>query len=390
MSERILVVHNAYQQRGGEDAVVEAEIELLRSNGHEVATLFECNDDLNAMPKLEAAQRTFWSYTSQKKFETILKAFKPHVLHAHNTFPLISPSIFWSAHKYGIPVIQTLHNFRLHCPQATYLRNGVICEDCLGSIPWRAAVHGCYRESRLQSGVLAAMQTFHRAIGTWSDKVTRYIALNNFCRNKFIEGGLPADRIRVKPNFCEFPPPAHEDRSGFLFVGRLSQEKGIATLRSAARLEAIPINVIGDGPEKDSLADIPSLACLGKLPPQDVRQHMCRAEALVMPSNCYEGFPMVIVEAFAAGLPVIASRLGSMLELVEEGSTGLLFEAGNAEDLAAKMRWAAQNPERMREMGRKARATYEPLYSAKRNYQHLIGIYREAIESKRKERTVAI
>ncbi len=336
MNERILVVHNTYQQRGGEDTVVEAEIELLRSNGHEVETLLECNDDLHTMPKLKAAQRTFGHIPHSKKFEAILKNFKPQILHAHNTFPLISPSIFWSADKYGIPVIQTLHNFRLHCPQAMYLRNDVICEDCRGTVPWRGVMRGCYRESRLQTGVLAAMLAFHRTIGTWSDKVTRYIALNNFCRNKFIEGGLPADKIKVKPNFCEVSPPPLQSRSGFLFVGRLSPEKGITTLQSAAKLEPFRINVIGDGPARDSLRNIPGLACVGRLPSQEVQRYMWGAEALVMPSTWYEGFPMVIVEAFAAGLPVIASRLGSMLELIEEGSTGLLFEAGNGKDLAQK------------------------------------------------------
>ncbi|MCY1216195.1 D-inositol-3-phosphate glycosyltransferase [compost metagenome] len=385
VKERILVVHNAYQQRGGEDTVVEAEINLLRSNGHEVETFFEHNDDLISMSKFSAVKRTFWSSTTQQRFETIVKKFRPDILHAHNTFPLISTSVFWSAARHGIPTIQTLHNFRLHCPQAMYLRDGVICEDCLGKIPWRASMRGCYRGSRLQSSVLAGMLTFHGAIGTWSDKVTRYIALNDFCRDKLIEGGLPADKIRVKPNFCEVPHSPQQNRKGFLFVGRISHEKGITTLATAASLAPFSIKVIGDGPARDSLNDVPGLTYLGKLPADAVRQAMGEAEALIMPSTWYEGFPMVIVESFANSLPVIASRLGSMLELVEDGTTGLLFEPGNAKDLAAKVRWAIENPKRMREMGLMARAKYESYYRASINYEQLVGIYREAIKNQQDE-----
>ncbi|WP_354602771.1 glycosyltransferase family 4 protein [Uliginosibacterium flavum] len=382
---RILLVHNAYQQKGGEDTVVEAELALLRSRGHEVQTLFRHNDDLQALPRLTALQQMFWSSRTRRDLAAAVADFRPDVIHVHNTFPLISPSLYWAADKAGVPVLQTLHNFRLHCPQAMYLRDGKVCEDCLGHVPWRGAVRGCYRGSKVQSAALAGMLTAHRALGTWQHKVTRYIALNEFCRSKFIEGGLPAERILIKPNFVDFEAPESRERSGFLFVGRLSAEKGVATLAEACRLNPVAVRVAGSGPEADLLTDLPGVMCLGGLSGEQVRTEMSQAAALVLPSIWYENFPRTLVEAFGCGLPVIASRIGALAELIEDGVTGLLFEPGNAEDLAGKMRWAMANPERMGEMGRAARVRYEAHYTAEKNYEQLMAIYREAIAAKRME-----
>ncbi len=257
---RVLIVHNVYQHRGGEDSVVEAEAELLLSRGHAVEFYFRNNDEIDIKPNLSLVGQMFWSSRTTEDIAGVIANFKPDVIHVHNTFPLISPSLYWAAAKASVPVVQTLHNFRLLCTQAMFLREGKVCENCLGHMPWRGVVHGCYRESNAQSAVLAGMVTMHRAIGTWRNKVTRYIALNEFCRQKFIEGGLPAERIVVKPNFVDFSVLPEIPRQGFLFVGRLSAEKGVDILVTAVRqLNHASVRVAGAGPEAALLDNVAGL-----------------------------------------------------------------------------------------------------------------------------------
>lgn len=379
-TNKVLIIHNAYQQRGGEDSVVEAEHDLLTSHGVNVELFAKHNDAIAQLSKVQIAARTVWAADSAREFEAVLLQAKPDVVHVHNTFPLISPAVYWVAHRHKVPVVQTLHNFRLHCPQAMYLRNGKVCEDCMGHIPWRGVLHGCYRGSRVQTAVLAGMVTWHRAIHTWDTKVTRYIALNEFCRNKFIEGGLPPERMVVKPNFVDFPAPEACTRDGFLFVGRLSSEKGVDVLVHAfAKLAGASLRVAGTGPEANLLQGVAGLTALGALPGERVRQQMAGSLALVLPSIWYENFPRTLVEAFGCGLPVIASRIGALAELVTDGVNGLLFEPGNAKDLADKMRWAQQHPTEMAAMGHNARKLYEAEFTAERNFQQLMAIYQEAI-----------
>jgi glycosyltransferase involved in cell wall biosynthesis len=375
---RVLVVHNPYREPGGEDGVVKAEVGLLRSRGHEVELFERCNEEIDALGALNATVQALWSADSAARLRTLLGGFQPRVVHVHNTFALISPSVYWACASVGVPVIQTLHNFRLLCPQAMLLRDGRVCEDCVGRLPWRGVVRRCYRGSVGQSAVLAASLTMHRAIGTYRNKVARYIALNDFCRRKFIAGGLPADRIDIKPNFADAPAPRPGPRDGFLFVGRLSPEKGLSVLARACMEGDLAVRVIGDGPLAAALASAPGLTMLGRRDAQGVRSEMSSAMALVLPSVWYENLPLTLVEAYASGLPVIASRLGALEELVEHGVTGLLFEPGDARALATMMRWAAANPKDMLRMAAAARQRYEQLYTAERNYTQLMGIYARA------------
>ncbi|MQY51037.1 glycosyltransferase [Rhodocyclus tenuis] len=380
---RVLLVHNAYQQRGGEDAVVDAEHALLREHGHAVELFQRHNDELLTMPRWQAALNTLWSSESAVLITRTIERFRPEVVHFHNTFPLISPAAYWAVRAAGLPVIQTLHNFRLHCPQAIYLRDGKVCEECKGRVPWRSVVHACYRGSRAQSAVASGMLLLHRARGSYRHAVTRYIALNDFCRETLLAGGLPASRVRIKPNFVDFtPPPADALRSGFLYVGRLSEEKGIAVLCAAwAASRGQELRVAGAGPDAALIGQRTDIRALGALSGADVRREMGRATALVLPSICYDSFPRTLVEAFACGLPVIASRLGPLTQLIDDGVTGLLFEAGNADELAQKLVWASEHPQALAEMGRRARARYEAEFSAERNYAQLMAIYREAISA---------
>ncbi len=383
---QILVVHNAYQHRGGEDSVVAEEIALLESRGHQVETYSRHNDNIAELSPIAVAQQTLWSSRTTDDLATRIRNFRPDIIHVHNTFPLISPSLYWAAERAGVPVVQTLHNFRLMCLNALFMRDGRVCEDCLGHVPWRGVARACYRGSHAASGVLAGMLMLHRGLGTYRNKVARYIALNGFCRDKFIEGGLSAERVVVKPNFVDFEAPESVARSGLLFVGRLSVEKGVSTLAQAmALLPDATLRVAGEGPEAGLLDGMVGVTRLGSLPGEVVREEMNRAAALVVPSIWYENFPRTIVEAFACGLPVIASRIGALADIVTDGKTGLLFEPANPRDLADKLAWVQSHPEQMAEMGRNARAQYEAEFSAEVNYRRLMEIYDGVLAEQRVE-----
>jgi glycosyltransferase involved in cell wall biosynthesis len=378
---RILFIHNAYQQFGGEDVVVGAELGLLRSHGHHAELYKRHNDELHHLSPTQAAVSAIWSRRAANEVKAACKVLNPDVIHVHNTFPLISPSVYWVASRSNIPVVQTLHNFRLLCPQGTFFRNGAPCEDCLGRSPWRAVVHKCYRGSATQSAVLAGLLRAHGAAGTYQNKVTRYIALSAFSRARFIAGGLPAKKIMVKPNFVESDMrPDWNRRQGGLFVGRLTPEKGIDALLEAARIGGFAnIDVIGAGPSAAAVAERFGERYLGFLPSTEISQRMRSAAYLLLPSIAHEQMPMTMLEAFACGLPVIASRVGALAELIEDGKTGVLVHPGDAADLAAKLAWAEAHPHEMEAMGRAARAAYEAKYTAPINYKLLLDIYEDAI-----------
>ena len=380
-AERVLIVHNAYQHAGGEDSVVADEAALLACKGHEVIEMRRDNREVAGMSRVRLAAQTLWSSQTHRETLALLRRHRPAVVHVHNTLPLVSPSLYWACAEAGVPVVQTLHNFRLACPQAMFLRESRVCESCIGKTPWPALRHGCYRDSRAQTAVVVSMLALHRGLGTYRDKVTRYIALNEFCRAKFVQAGLPAARIVVKPNFADIERGAETgSRDGFLFVGRLAAEKGVDVLaRAWGECPGLALRVAGSGAFGAGIEACAGVTMLGALPQAAVQREMRAALALVLPSLWYENFPRTLVEAFGAGLPVIASRLGAMAELIEPGITGLLFEPGDARELGELLRWAAEHPERMAEMGANARARFDALYTPDINYARLIEIYRAAI-----------
>jgi len=377
---KVLVVHNAYVERGGEDAVVDCEVGMLRRRGHDVRELRLHNELIRGRARLGIAIDTVWARSSHRLVGETVTQFGPDIVHFHNTFPLISPAGYWAAAGRRVPTVQTLHNFRLLCPGALLLRDGGVCEDCVGKVPWRAAVHRCYRDSTAGSGVVATMLVVHRVLGTFHSKVTRYIAFNEFCRDKFIEGGLPGDRIDIKPNFVDAPAPSDGPRKGILFVGRLSEEKGTTALLSALNLAPdITIDVVGSGPDEVRFRAHPRVRMIGWREPAEVRRRMMEAEMLVVPSIWYETFGMVAVEAFACGLAVVASRVGALASLIRHGETGVLFEPGSAESLVNALRWGLDHREEMRAMGRNARKEYERKYTPDTNYSLLCEIYERAM-----------
>ena len=380
---KILVVHNRYHYRGGEDTVVDAEVALLRQHGHQVSLYTRDNRELETMNFREAAVGVLWSRQTQEDIRRIHEEFRPELIHAHNTFPLISPSLYAVAKELKIPVVQTLHNFRLLCPQAMLLRNGSSCEACIGHLPWRAVVHRCYRGSLPQSAITSAMILMHRLRGTWRTEVARYIVLNQLCRDKFVEGGLPFDRLRIKPNFVRVDEtPDWSTRSGGLFIGRLSPEKGLHVLAEAmGQLHAAQIDVYGKGPLQSLVEQTPGLRYRGFHESALLQSRLREASYLVMPSTGVESFGLVAIEAFACGTPVIASRHGGLKEIVVQGQTGLLVPPGDARALAQAIEYAETHPEAMLAMGRAARQVYLERYTPEINYERMIRIYREALAS---------
>jgi len=301
---------------------------------------------------------------------------------------MVSPSVYLAAEKMGIPVVQTLHNYRLICPAANLFRDGHICEECVEHTVWRGVRHGCYRNSRTATASVAAMLLIHRRRHTWDEKVQAYIALTEFARGRFEYGGLPADRLFVKPNFVHpDPEPSFAAGSYGVYVGRLSDEKRVSTLLKAwSRLRVdIPLLIIGDGPERKKLEaqvqhlQLRNVSLLGRLTREESLAKVKGAFALMLPSECYENFPLTIAEAFACGTPVICSGLGAMKEIVEDGRTGLHFSPGDPDDIASKIEWAWTHQELVSAMRHEARREYESKYTAERNGEMLTEIYKRVL-----------
>ena len=390
---KLLLVHNRYRQAGGEDEVFFRESELLRAAGHEVLEYTAHNSEIvedGILGKAKLAARTLWAWDDVTRLRALLQRERPCLAHFHNTFPLISPAAYYACQKEGIPVVQSLHNARLMCPAATFYRKGSACIDCLGrSVPWPGVVHACYRNSRLQTAMVAGMLAGHQILGTWREQVDAYIVFTEFYRQKFISAGLPRERLFVKPHFLVTDPGVKGTSGDYaLFVGRLAPEKGVPTLLKAWRsLGHVPLRIRGEGPLGSGVEQFtresPSVSTLPYLSPKECFDLIKGARFLVWPSEgYYESFGLVAIEAFACGTPVIASRTGAMTEIVEDRKTGLHFTAGDADDLAAKVQWAWTHPDQMDEMGRAGRAMYEEKYTAETNHQFLLGIYRKAIENR--------
>ncbi|HEX3997173.1 MAG TPA: glycosyltransferase family 4 protein [Pirellulales bacterium] len=390
---KILLCHNYYRLRGGEDQAFEDEARLLESRGHDVLRYTVHNDSIGGMSRGAAARRTFSNRQSYDDLRTLLRKQRPALMHCTNTFPLISPAAYRAARDARVPVVQALHNYRLVCPNALLTRQGRVCEDCLGkTFAWPGIAHGCYRNSRLATSVVAGMVALHRIKGTWKHSVDLYYTVSEFARRKLIQGNLPADKIAVKPNFVDPDPGPGDGRGGYaIFVGRLSPEKGIDTLlnawnRLASQPNGIPLKIVGDGPLASMVRSAaernPRIEWFGQRSLTEVLAMVGRATMLVMPSIWYETFGRTIIEAYATGTPVVASNLGAMAELVVDGKTGLLFAPGDADDLVAKMRNLSSDANRLSAMRQAARLEFEAKYTAEANYHLLLDLYRRAIENR--------
>jgi len=386
MLSKVLIVHNEYQLPGGEDQVVANELALLRSRGLDASVYRVTNHSIDGVgDKLRAALSATYSLQARRRFDAQLTALRPDIVHVHNFFPLISPSVYDACRDRGLPVIQTLHNYRILCPAAILARGGQVCEECVGRMPLPAILHCCYRRSLAGTLAVATMVGVHRIRNTWNHKVNRFIALTEFARDRFVRGGLEPDRIAIKPNFIEDPYEGQwRQRRGrrgrILFVGRLAPEKGISTLLDAWSTDMPELVIVGEGPLSELVRARSggNIRYLGALPRDGVTAQMAAADYLIIPSEWYEGLPMTFVEAMAAGLPVLASRIGSLAELVIPDHNGFLFEAGNPTDISSVVRSATAPETTLEDLRQAARSEYISRYSPEVNFTRLLAIYKDA------------
>ena len=391
---RVLVVHNRYRSAfaSGENRLVEQEIALLRDGGHTVLPYVRDSDEIARFRLGEAIRlpvRVTWSAEDYRAIARLAARERPDIVHVHNTFPLISPAAIHAIASLGLPCVVTLHNFRLFCANGSLIRQGRPCELCLGSSPLPGLLHACYRDSRPATAPITASIAVHRRINTWN-RVSAFLALSHFARGRMVAGGLPAERVLVKPNFVP-PPDGVREGPGthFLFLGRLTPEKGADLLVSAWSADLGTLLIAGDGPMRKTLAATTkvreeSIRLLGHRSSSEISALLRTARALVVPSRAYEGFPLAVIEAYAHGVPVIAPGHGAFPEIVEDGSTGLLFRSGDPADLTRAMRALLPSP-RAEAMGSAARRAYEALYTPRRNLEALNSIYRRLIADQRGE-----
>lgn len=387
----VLMAHNYYQQPGGEDRSFAAEADVLERHGNTVHRYTVHNDVINEMSRLKVARATIWNSETYQHFKGLFRQQRFDIAHFQNTFPLISPAAYYAAQDSDVPVVQSLRNYRLICSNALFFRDGHVCEDCMNKfIPWPALVHSCYRDSRTQTAGVAALLVVHRLRQTWQKQVDTFICLSEFARDKFVEAGIDPQKMVVKPNFLQEDPGVGPGNGGYmLLVARMTREKGVWTVLEAWRKlkSDVPLKIAGDGPELPAMREfvaqqqqnnqLNSVEILGRLKPAETLETMKGARALVFPSEWYETFGRVAIESYAVGVPVIASDIGAISELVDEGETGLLFPPGDAETLAARVDTMWSDAAKAAQMGKNARQAYEERYTAERNYDLMLQIYED-------------
>jgi glycosyltransferase involved in cell wall biosynthesis len=395
----IIVAHNYYQLRGGEDAVFEAETDLLERHGVRVVRYAVHNDSANTMSVLSLAQKTLWNRSACKEIEQLIRHEQSNsrrvILHAHNTLPLISPAIHRTASALHVPTIQTLHNYRLFCANALFYRKGEVCEDCMGKVlPIAGMRHACYRGSRIASAGVVGMNALHHAVQTWQKHISRYVVFTEFGKSKCIDGGLPSDRITVKPHAVEHDPGAEYAKKPIaLFVGRLSPEKGIMILLRAWQIlhitNALPkyaeLHIIGDGPDRAQAErfigeqQIGSVRLLGQQAQSAVYSAMRSARLLVYPSQLYETFGKSMIESFACATPVVASGIGAMREIVHHGKTGFHAEYTSPQSFAESIARLWHHPQ-YEDFCKNARSEFETHYTAEQAWKRLAGLYQSVLK----------
>lgn len=386
---KIVQAHNFYQITGGEDTVVASEKKLLEDNGHEVITYYKHNDEIqnySTSQKIGLLKKTTWSANTLVEFKRVLKESRADVCHVHNFLPLISPSIFEACSELNIPVVLTLHNYRLICTNGLFLRENKICEDCMGKSAYGSVRKKCYRNSVVQTYAVARMIEKNKKAGTWQSKVDSFICLTDFAKNKFEEHGLPKSKLMVKPNFISSPllEKDTEVEKYFLFVGRITASKGVDLIKMVAKFLNYPIYMIGEGDLEQSFENEKGIRLLGKKSYEETQGFIANAEALVVPSIWYEGMPMTILEAFSQKTPVIASDIGGIASMIQHKENGLLFKTNSGDAFKAQLEYAINNPSEMEVISDQAFQKFNDLYSSKSNYQQLLDIYNRVIQDKLK------
>lgn len=377
---RVLHVHTRYRQRGGEDTVVELERSLLRRSGFELEEL-DFHNPSSTLATVAALARSPSNTSASRRVVERAQGFEADVVHIHNTWFVLSPAVIEDLHRHGFPVVMTFHNYRLVCANAMLFRDGRPCEDCVGGSPLPGVVHRCYRNSIFSSAMVAVTIETHRRRGTWSEHLSVAIALTDFARDRLLQGGLHPQRTLVKPNFTIDPGPrsgAPSASNKVLYVGRLSTEKGIVSLVDSwnrARLRELELVVVGVGPQEDEVRATsgPSIRIAGRLSPEQVREEMLSSRALVLPSNLYEGQPMVVLEALAAGLPVWHTDIGALPETAGRG--GVSLGDGRLHTLVNALQ-LLEDDGLVDRVGAAARREFEHRYGPEKAIRDLRQIYR--------------
>ncbi|WP_122639135.1 glycosyltransferase family 4 protein [Romboutsia sp. Marseille-P6047] len=386
--QNVLMAHNYYQVPGGEDTVFHNEVKMLEKNGHKVTKYTRHNDEIKGgiLSKLKLGIETIFSLKTYKEVKKLIDENDIDVVHVHNTLPLISPSIYYAARSKKVSVVQTIHNFRLLCPGATFTRNGEICEDCLARGLEQSLKNRCYRNSLSQTFIMYTMLKFHRLIGT--HKKVNYITLTNFNKNKILNLVNDERKVYIKPNFIEKRDKVERElKDYFVYIGRLEDIKGINFLIEAWKEVNKKVNlyIIGDGPEKDRIKifieenKLNNIKILGFMEREKAFDIIRKSIAVIVPSQCYEGFPMTIAESFALGVPIIGNNLGNVSSLIKNEYNGLLFEKNSMLSLKSKVEKLFYNKELNIELGNNAYSTFYKYYTDDKNYEALINIYKSLV-----------
>lgn len=379
---KVLQLHTAYRQRGGEDAVVEAEAQMLRNAGHEVVQLIARNPD-QSLPALAALVQAPWNASSVRAVRRAVEEHRPDVAHVHNTWFALSAGALGPLRDGGVPTVATLHNYRLACISSDLFRDGRPCTDCLGHSPAPGVVHRCYRGSRLASAAAATELAVNRRRGTWPRSVDRFIAPTDFAADLLVRAGVDRRRLTTKPHFAFDPGPRRQPcraSAEVLFVGRLAEGKGIEDLLTAwdrMRSDSLELTVVGDGPLRAAAEQLapPGVRIVGRLAPAAVRERMLSARALVFPSTWYEPFGMVVIEALAACLPVVGYDTAAVAGFVRSSRPDLLVPTGDVDRLAGALRALADDAT-VEELSRRARQRFLEAFSPEQNLPQLEAIYR--------------
>jgi glycosyltransferase involved in cell wall biosynthesis len=384
---KILFVHNFYQQHGGEERVLEIDIAILKSKGHQVDLFSLDSKNISSIrKKIFTAVNLSYSKNSKESLFLKLKEKKFDLVHVHNFFPMLTPSVYDACMEADTPVVQTFHNYRTICANALFLRNNAPCTLCLNGSPYQSVLHGCYRNSRLASFPMAHFIQKHRHEDTWNKKIDKILVPTEFSRQLFIKSGIEEKKISVRIHSLFSDPGfvSNEYRkNNGLFVGRLSKEKGILTLLDALerRQFSDSIHVIGGGELSSAVKNKKNILPSGHLPVEDVFSAMKNASFLVFPTECFEGsFPLVLMEAMACGLPIIASKIGAIPSFLEDGQDALLFEAGNSHFLALQIEKIAKSASLRMQLAKNARKKFELLFSKEASYEQLIETYQSVLK----------
>jgi glycosyltransferase involved in cell wall biosynthesis len=395
---RVLQVYNEYRRHGGEDTVVDLEAALLRRNGHAVECLRVSTRELERAGKLRllaAGFGTAWSFRGYAAMKEAIARFSPDIVHAHNTFPLLSPSVFWAAHRAGVPVVQTLHNFRLTCANALLLRDSQPCQKCVGQLPWAGLRHRCFGSSYCRTAAVTSSNLLHRWLGTFQNKIHAYIALTEFSREVMTRAGLPPERLYVKPNFApDLARPAQRRLKRVVFAGIIARFKGVHILLDAwTRLAPADyqLALFGDGPDRIELerryVSQRNIIWCGTKSRDQVIEQMGGSRWVVLPSLVYENFPMTVLEALSVGTPVVVPNHGAFARMVTDRQEGLMFSPGNAESLAEAFALGFASPESSwARWSANARNKFVAEFTESSNYPQLMAIYQGALQTFRTSR----